>query len=63
MVYGVVTEICVKNAALGLLLSGRKVTLVTDAVRSLDAVKCELFLQEFAGAGGEFTIVREITAV
>lgn len=61
VVYGVVTEICVKNAALGLLASGRKVRLVTDAVRSLDDTKCALFLQEFAAAGGELTTVRQIT--
>jgi nicotinamidase/pyrazinamidase len=61
VVYGVVTEICVKNAALGLLSLGRKVTLVTDAVRSLDDAKCEQFLQEFAAAGGELVTVRQIT--
>ena len=61
VVYGVVTEICVKNAALGLLKSGRKVTLVTDAVRSLDDAKCAQFLQEFAAAGGELATVRQIT--
>ena len=32
VVYGVVTEICVKDAAFGLLERGRKVDLVTDAV-------------------------------
>ena len=52
VVYGVVTEICVKNAALGLLKSGRQVTLVTDAVRSLDDKKCVWFFHEFAAAGG-----------
>jgi nicotinamidase-related amidase len=57
----VVTEICVKNAALGLLASGRKVKLVTDAVRSLDDTKCAQFLQEFTAAGGELTTVRQIT--
>jgi len=61
VVYGVVTEICVKNAALGLLASGRKVTLVTDAVRSLDDAKCAQFLQEFAAAGGERTTVQQVT--
>ena len=61
VVYGVVTEICVKNAALGLLKSGRKVTLVTDAVRSLDDAKCAQFLQEFAAAGGEITTVQQVT--
>lgn len=62
VVYGVVTEICVKNAALGLLKSGRKVTLVTDAVRSLDDRKCSEFLQEFAGAGGEWTNVQRVSS-
>ncbi len=60
MVYGVVTEICVKNAALGLLKSGRKVKLVTDAVRSLDDIKCAQFFQDFAAAGGELTTVQQI---
>jgi nicotinamidase/pyrazinamidase len=58
--YGVVTEICVKNAALGLLKSGRKVTLVTDAVRSLDDVKCAKFFTEFTAAGGEMATVQTV---
>lgn len=57
VVYGVVTEICVKNAALGLLKSGRRVELVTDAVRSLDETRCAQFLQEFTSAGGTLTTV------
>lgn len=52
VVYGVVTEICVRNAALGLLKSGRQVELVTDAVRSLNETECAQFYQEFAAAGG-----------
>jgi nicotinamidase/pyrazinamidase len=63
VVYGVVTEICVKNAALGLLKSGRKVTLVADAVRSLDDTKCAQFLQQFAAAGGKLTSVQQLTEV
>jgi len=54
---GVVTEICVRNAALGLLKAGRNVTLVTDAVRSLDDAKCTRFYQEFEAAGGKLTTV------
>ena len=61
VVYGVVTEICVRNAALGLLKSGRQVTLVTDAVRSLDETKCTQFFQEFAAAGGQLATVQQIT--
>jgi nicotinamidase/pyrazinamidase len=62
VVYGVVTEICVKNAALGLMKSGRKVTLVTDAVRSLDDTKCAQFLQEFAASGGALATVQQMTS-
>jgi nicotinamidase/pyrazinamidase len=62
VVYGVVTEICVKNAAAGLLQSGRKVTLVTDAVRSLDDAKCAQFLQEFAAAGGDLANVLRVSS-
>ncbi len=63
VVYGVVTEICVKNAALGLLKSGRKVTLVTDAVRSLDDAKCAQFFEDFRIAGGELATAKEITGL
>jgi len=59
VVYGVVTEICVKNAALGLLKTGRNVTLVTDAVRSLDEAKSAQFFQDFTAAGGELATVSD----
>jgi nicotinamidase/pyrazinamidase len=60
VVYGVVTEICVKNAALGLLKAGLNVTLVTDAVRSLDETKCAQFYQEFAAAGGKLVTAEQL---
>ena len=60
VVYGVVTEICVKNAALGLLKSGRQVELVTDAVRSLDDAKCVQFYREFAAAGGKLITAQQL---
>jgi nicotinamidase/pyrazinamidase len=59
-VYGVVTEICVKNAALGLLKAGLHVTLVTDAVRSLDDDKCSRFFREFAAEGGLLTTAQQL---
>lgn len=55
VVYGVVTEICVKRAALGLLKTGRKVEVVTDAVKELDADAAAGFLTEFTSAGGSLT--------
>jgi nicotinamidase/pyrazinamidase len=60
VVYGVVTEICVKNAAMGLLKSGRQVTVVTDAVRSLDDAKCAQFCHDFAAAGGKLGTAKEM---
>jgi nicotinamidase/pyrazinamidase len=52
VVYGVVTEICVARAALGLLKTGRKVDLVSDAVCSLNDTERDKFLAEFTAAGG-----------
>ncbi len=60
VVYGVVTEICVKNAALGLLKIGRPVTIVADAVRSLNDAACEAFLTEFMARGGAMTTSAEL---
>ncbi len=62
VVYGVVTEICVKFAAMGLLNTGRKVAVVTDAVRSLNDEARDRFLREFHSAGGELTTVDQVTS-
>lgn len=62
VVYGVVTEICVKYAALGLLRTGGRVELVTDAVRSLDEAESAKFLAEFTGCGGVLTSAAEVTS-
>jgi nicotinamidase/pyrazinamidase len=55
VVYGVVTEICVRHAAFGLLRLGKLVELVTDAVRSLDETKAQEMYAEFTAAGGLLT--------
>jgi nicotinamidase/pyrazinamidase len=61
VVYGVVTEICVRNAALGLMkATGRRVELVTDAVRSLDQAASARFLAEFEAAGGVLTTTAQV---
>lgn len=52
VVYGVVTEICVKCAAFGLLALGKRVDIVNDAVKSLDESKARAMLSEFTAAGG-----------
>ncbi len=55
VIYGVVTEICVRCAAFGLLRSGKRVEIVTDAIRELDRSKAEQMFDEFAKAGGRLT--------
>jgi nicotinamidase/pyrazinamidase len=52
VVYGVVTEYCVKCAALGLLSTGKCVELVSDAIRSLSEEDASRFLEEFLAGGG-----------
>ena len=51
VVYGVVTEICVKLAAFGLLKTGKRVEIVTDAVRSLSDEASAKMLAEFTAGG------------
>ena len=61
VVYGVVTEYCVRCAALGLLRLGKQVELVTDAIQSLDEEAARRTLEEFT-AGGRLTTVAEVCA-
>ncbi len=51
-VYGVLTEYCVKCAILGLLQTGRKVNLFTDAIHALDPQAGAAVIAEFVAAGG-----------
>ena len=60
VVYGVVTEICVKLAAFGLLKTGKRVEVVTDAIRSLNEEAGALTLAEFQAAGGILTTTAEV---
>ena len=52
-VYGVFTEYCVKCAIMGLLKTGRKVSLVTRATAHLSQVEGERVVEEFLAAGGQ----------
>jgi nicotinamidase/pyrazinamidase len=60
VVYGVVTEVCVKHAAMGLLGTGKRVELVTDAVKELSAEGRESAFAEFTAAGGVLTTVDDV---
>jgi nicotinamidase/pyrazinamidase len=60
VVYGVVTEICVLFAVRGLLKTGKPVTVVTDAVETLQAEDGERALESIRAAGGTLTRVSEL---
>ncbi len=60
VVYGVVTEYCVRLAALGLLKTGAKVEIVTDAIVGLDAGAAARALAEIQSAGGTLTTAAEV---
>jgi len=62
VVYGVVTEICVKFAAFGLLKTGARVQLVSDGVRALDEDAAARMTAEFTAAGGTLTTFDRVTA-
>lgn len=57
VVYGVVTEYCVKCAAMGLLQRG-KVILITDAIETLNAKDSEAMIREFTAGGGALQTVQ-----
>lgn len=62
VVYGVVTEICVRHAVRGLLERGIRVTLVEDAVRSLDETGAAAMLRDLEARGGALARAAEICA-
>ena len=62
VVYGVVTEICVRLAAFGLLKTGKRVELVTDAMLSLDDPQAADFVRDFQAQGGVLTAVAAATS-
>src|SRR5712692_1565888 len=60
VVYGVVTEYCVGLCAMGLLKTGKPVTLVTDAIRALSAEAADRLFREFTDRGGALLTVGEV---
>lgn len=62
VVYGVVTEYCVRCAALGLLRLGKPVEVVTDAIQTLREDDGRRALEEIVAAGGRLTTVEDIVA-
>ena len=62
VVYGVVTEYCVRFAALALLETGKPVSLVTDAIQTLRTEDSAKTLNEFTARGGRLATVAEVCA-
>jgi nicotinamidase/pyrazinamidase len=62
VVYGVVTEICVRFAAFGLLKTGKRVELVTNAIKAIDESAAAKMCDEFTGAGGRLTTSQQVLA-
>jgi nicotinamidase-related amidase len=55
-----VTEICVRFAAFGLLKTGKRVELVTDAVMALDEDAAKQMFADFMAVGGRLTTSQTI---
>jgi nicotinamidase-related amidase len=52
----------VKNAAFGLLKTGKRVEIVTDAIRALNEADGAKVLADFTAAGGVLTTVAQVTS-
>lgn len=63
VVFGVVTEYCVRCAAAGLLERGRRVAVVTDAIETLDPAAGRRTLDELAARGARRITTREALAL
>ena len=62
MVFGVATDYCVKEAVLGLLKRGYKVTLLTDAIKATTQEGGKDALKEMEDAGTFFANTEDIIA-
>jgi nicotinamidase-related amidase len=63
VVFGVATEYCVRRTVEGLLRRGRRVAIVTDAVRSLDPDKGQEILANLQSCGARLTTTEEALAL
>jgi nicotinamidase/pyrazinamidase len=59
LVFGVVTEYCVRLAAKGLLQRGRHVTIVEDAIETLNPAEGQRTIAELRELGAKFTTTEE----
>lgn len=62
IVYGLVTEHCVRRAAFGLLETGAQVEIATDAINSLSTSDEQQMLERFQAHGGRLTATADVIA-
>jgi nicotinamidase/pyrazinamidase len=62
VVFGVVTEYCVRCAASGLLDRGRRVAIVTDAIETLKTDEGEKTVKDFAARGARLISTEQVVA-
>ncbi|HLY16456.1 MAG TPA: isochorismatase family cysteine hydrolase [Bryobacteraceae bacterium] len=62
VVYGVATDYCVRCAITGLLATGKRVSLVTDAIAAVNPADGARAVDEFIAQGGVLTTLAEVTA-
>ncbi len=62
VVYGVVTEYCVRAAAFGLLERKARVEIVTDTIKSIDASRERDILGRFTSSGGRLTTIDKVVS-
>jgi nicotinamidase/pyrazinamidase len=60
LIFGVVTEYCVRLAAKGLLERGRKVSIITDAIETLNPEEGRKTLAELEAMGAKLTTTEEV---
>jgi nicotinamidase/pyrazinamidase len=60
VVYGLVTEYCVRTAALGLFKRGVRVEVVQDAIKSFDEAEGRCALEEIVSRGGRLVKASEV---
>src|SRR5215472_14152129 len=60
IVFGVVTEHCVQFAAAGLLERGKRVAVVSDAIKEIDVTESERSLRDFQAHGARVTTAGDV---
>lgn len=62
VVYGLVTEVCIHHAVLGLLRHNPSVAIVTDAIRPFSETAGEQAIAALVAAGAKLTTIAQITS-